>query len=233
MKSPPQGGTVKSQSPQLEITPELFQRQMEWLKRRGYQTVSLKQALGTPVELPARPLVLTFDDGTLDFWQHARPVLAACGFRATLFVVTGYVGGQSDWDRDLGEPARPLMSWGQLAELQRGGFEIGSHTHSHRPLTELSEDEARSELVQSRRLLKRELGAAPEFLAYPRGFYRPEHMRLARAAGYLGACAVILRWRDLLRCDAFALRRMPIKGNEPMSRFKLRLRLSRAVPLVA
>ena len=94
----------------------------------GYETVSLGRALGLAGEapLPQRPLVLTFDDGTLDFWEHARPVLDLHGFSATLFVVTGHVGGESGWDRDLDEPDRPLMSWDQLRELDRAGYEIGS-----------------------------------------------------------------------------------------------------------
>jgi peptidoglycan/xylan/chitin deacetylase (PgdA/CDA1 family) len=121
------------------------------------------------------------------------------------------------------------MSWDQIRQLHRDGFEIGSHTHSHRPLTELSDEAARSELDRSRQTLADELGAAPQFLAYPRGFYADRHKRLARETGYAGACAVILRWRDLWRSDPFALKRMSVKGFESMFRFRLRLALCRLV----
>ena len=221
----------RSRSPQLEISAALFERQLGDLKRRGYQTVSLRQAFSAPEPLPPRPIVLTFDDGTLDFWQQARPLLEARGFRATLFVVTGGVGGASVWDRDLGEPARPLMSWTQLRELEQAGYEIGSHTDTHRLLPGLSAADALEELVESRRRLEQELGVAADFLAYPRGAYRAEHLELARRAGYRGACAVILRGRDLLRSKLFALQRMPIKGTESMARFRARLRLARWVPI--
>ncbi len=232
------GRASASRSPQLEITPELFERQLALLARAGYRTASLARVVGlgsggaadaASVPPAAKSIVLTFDDGTLDFWEHARPALERHGFTATLFVVTGHAGGQSSWDRDLGEPDRPLMGWEQLRALHAAGFEIGSHTHTHRPLTDLSDDEARLELERSRRALADELGLAPKFLAYPRGRYDARHKRLAREAGYAGACAVILRWRDLRHADRYALRRMTIKGQESMLRFRLRLALCRWV----
>jgi peptidoglycan/xylan/chitin deacetylase (PgdA/CDA1 family) len=227
----PKGVPSSSRSPQLEITPELFGRQMAMLSRAGYRPVPLGRAVraGGDEAPPRRSIVITFDDGTLDFWEHAKPILARHGFTATLFVVTGQVGGHSAWDRELGEPDRPLMSWDQIRQLHRAGFEIGSHTHTHRPLTELTEAEVRSELDRSRRTLADELGAVPQFLAYPRGFYTDRHKRLAREAGYAGACAVILRWRDLWRSDPYALKRMSVKGDESMFRFRMRLALCRLV----
>jgi peptidoglycan/xylan/chitin deacetylase (PgdA/CDA1 family) len=125
------------------------------------------------------------------------------------------------------------MSWAQLAALQRCGFEIGSHTHAHRLLTQLDPEAARFELMESRRVLERELGAAPEFLAYPGGRFNVEHQRMARSAGYGGACAVILGWRDLSDSQRFALRRMTIKGTESMAGFRLRLLLARWVRIAA
>jgi peptidoglycan/xylan/chitin deacetylase (PgdA/CDA1 family) len=220
-----------SRSPQLEMTAALFDRQMALLHRAGYRAVSLGRALGLDGDaaLGRRALVLTFDDGTLDFWDQAKPVLDKHGFTATLFVVSGHVGGRSTWDLDLGEPDRPLLSWDQLRELHRAGFEIGSHTHTHRPLTELSDGDVRSELDRSRRVLEEQLGVAPRFVAYPRGLYDERHKRLARESGYAGACAVILRWRDLWRSDRYELKRMTVKGVESMLRFRLRLGLCRLV----
>jgi len=187
--------------------------------------VSLSRALGDG-PLPERPIVISFDDGTADFWHHARPALAEHGFTATLFVVTGHVGGESSWDAALGEPARRLMGWDQIGELHRAGHEIGSHTHRHRVLTELSDDEVRDQLKASRDTLAERLGRPPEFVAYPRGFYEPRHKSLAREAGYRGACAVTLKLGDVWSADSYELKRMPIKGTESMLRFRLRLWLA-------
>lgn len=226
-----QGTDSTSLSPQLEIAPELFQRQMSYLHRKGYRTVSLSQALA-PEErrrLPDRPVVITFDDGTLDFWEHGRPALERLGFTATLFVVTGRVGGVSDWDRALGEPERPLMNWEQIEKLHRAGFEIGSHTETHRPLTGLNDEQVREEMVRSRETIFAKLGVAPNLLAYPRGFYHARHKRLARESGYWGACSVILGWRDLRRSDDYELKRMTVKGTESMWKFKARLALAQRI----
>ena len=73
------------------------------------------------------------------------------------------------------------------------------------------------------------LGSPPDFLAYPRGRYADRHMRLAREAGYTGACSVILGWGDLGRSGRYDLRRMTIKGTESLLRFRLRLGLCRLV----
>ncbi len=221
-----------SRSSQLEITPHVFELQMKYLKDKKYQTVPLQEAVFPENEsdLPSKPIVITFDDGTLDFWEFARPVLQKYGFNAVLFIVTGYVGKESTWDKHLGEPPRPLMSWDQIAELHRAGFEIGSHTHTHRSLTELTDREACLELKESREVLMDKLGTNPEYLAYPRGFYEARHKQMAREAGYNGACAVILKWRDLLHSDRFELKRMTIKGTESINRFGLRLQLSKVIP---
>lgn len=225
----PKGQTSSSRSPQLEITPERFAEQMALLAESGFRTIALGEWLrGSRADDP-KSIVLSFDDGTADFWEHARPVLKRHGFSATLFVVSGHVGGRSDWDRDLGEPARPLMDWKQLRELQEQGFEIGSHTDTHRPLTELEDTQAALQLNRSRATLTQQLGREAELLAYPRGFFADKHKQMAREAGYRGACAVILGWNDLRVGERFAIRRMTIKGRESMARFKLRLALTRAV----
>jgi len=229
----PAGRQSDSCAPRFEITPPLFARQMRMLEQHGFQAVTLSTALDAAKrrELPARHIAITFDDGTADFWEHARPILKEHGFVATLFVVTGQVGGHNQWDHHLGEPRRSLLSWDQLRALQAEGHEIGSHTHTHPRLPGLSDEAVRQELAGSLETLRSELGAAPRQLAYPYGAFLPHHRQLAREVGYASASATILGWRDLMGADRFGLRRMPIKGTESMLRFRLRLQLAGAVLL--
>mgnify|MGYP006434155271 CR=1 FL=1 len=207
-----------SRSPQLEIAPEFFEHQIRCLHERGYRSVSLNAALSDEPAIvrPPRSIVLTIDDGTLDFWTFGRPILEKYGFTALIFVVTGCVGTESRWDRHLYEPPRPLMTWDQIINLHRAGFEIGSHTHTHRNLTELDDRTAWSEIADSKKVLTEKLGVSPKFIAYPRGLYHATHKEMARKAGYLGACAVVFRWKDLAHSDIFELKRMTIKGAESM-----------------
>jgi peptidoglycan/xylan/chitin deacetylase (PgdA/CDA1 family) len=225
------GSRSQSRSPQLEITPAAFDAQLALLHSRGYRTVPLRAIVDPEARarLPERAIVITFDDGTRDFVEHARPALVRHGFTATLFIVAGRVGGTSDWDTALGEPARPLLSWGDVVDLHRAGFEIGSHGLTHRPFTTLDDDAAREEAVRSREVLAARLGTAPDLFAYPRGFYRARHKAIVREAGYRGACAVVLGWRDLRGADAYALKRLTVKGHESLLLFRLRLALARLV----
>lgn len=222
-----EGEPSLSRSPQLEITPERFDRQMQQLVELGYTTVRLMDAFGPHRKpLPEKPIVVTFDDGTRDFLEHAHPVLMRHGLRATLFVVTGHVGGTSSWDADLGEPERELMTWDEIARLHGEGYEIGSHTNTHRTFPELLDAEVREELTRSREAILQHVGEAPHFLAYPRGFFRDRQKRLVREAGYWGACAVTLSWKDLRSSDDYELQRMTVKGDESTLRFRLRLLLA-------
>ncbi len=215
-----------SRSPQLEITPERFAEQIEELIARGYRPTTLGRTLAAEPGTTPRPIAITFDDGTADFFEHARPVLLRHDARATLFVVTDRVGESSDWDADVGEPARPLMTWDQLRTLDEEGFEIESHTARHTMLTRLTADEIARDLEASRATLTRELGHPPRFLAYPRGAWSVEHLSQVRASGFDAACAVILGWSDLATTDRYALKRMTVKGDEGLGRFRLRVRMA-------
>lgn len=229
----PSASSSPDRSHHLEITPEMFTQQMRFLKRWGYQTVPLKAILGTENgdRLPPKPVVITFDDGTSDFWEFGKPILEKYGFTATLFIVTGHVGGKSDWDRHLGIPPQPLMGWEQIITLHKAGFEIESHTHTHKPFTTLSHGDVLRELTTSREILADRLGTSPDFVAYPRGYYHARHRKMVRETGYMGACAVVLGVRDLFRSDPFGLKRIMIMRKTSLSQFWLRLRLAGVIPL--
>jgi peptidoglycan/xylan/chitin deacetylase (PgdA/CDA1 family) len=162
----------------LTVHPGDFARQMRWLKRQGYRTVTQPQlfaALLRGKPLGRRPIMITFDDGYRDAFYRAAPVLSRLGMRATAYVVTGRI---VDGDRHF-------LSWGLIRGLERRGVEIGSHTVFHRDLTQLSDREALRELVRSRRALERGLCHPVPWLAYPFGAYDTRVERLARLAGYV------------------------------------------------
>jgi peptidoglycan/xylan/chitin deacetylase (PgdA/CDA1 family) len=132
-----------------------------------------------------KKLVLTFDDGTRDFLEYALPVLQEFNFSATLFIVTGMVGGMRAWS-DL--PPVPIMSADELRSLQAMGFTIGAHTVSHRRLSSLNDDEAREEIALSKQTLGDLLGAPVGWFAYPYLAENDQTRALVREAGYAGAC---------------------------------------------
>ena len=200
----------------VAVSREQFLRQMSFLAGRGFSVIPLStlcRQWSTGGELPARPVVLTFDDGYRNTLVDGVPVLTRFGFTATIFVVSAYVGAMNDWPTQPSwVPRLPLLEWDELRELSRQGFEIGSHTETHARLRGLPADRQDREIVGSRQTLEDRLGTAVNSLAYPYGEWDDCSRRLA-SAQYEIACGTRLRsgkppddLLDLPRIDACYLR---------------------------
>lgn len=158
---------------------DLFARQMDALKAYGYHTITLQDFMNYRdglADLPERPIILTFDDGYLDVYTQAIPILRDRGMVATLFIPTGLIGetdqGRQDnaWDPPEAGYLAPHMVWSpELATLYQEGFEIEAHTISHPHLSELSKGEAEREITESRTEIQRRLGSHAVFFSYPFG----------------------------------------------------------------
>ena len=176
----------------LTVGIEQFERQMG-LIRRHCKVLSLQEVLDCRV-IPAsrEPLVcVTFDDGYLDNYSNAVPILVRNEVPAAFFVSTGIVGTQRPFPHDLrrGNPPIPAMDWNHLRMMRDQGFAIGSHTVNHVDCARESEDVVWSELTCSRDRLRRELGLRDVILGYPYGgrqHMTPERLDLVRQAGYAG-----------------------------------------------
>ena len=138
----------------VTVSPATFRAQMSWLARHGYRSVGADDlaAFLEGQALPAKSVMITFDDGYLDNWVHAHPVLAELGLSATLFVVTGWLGdgpvrpyaGQREtppacpdhrtcMERIRADAADEVMlRWSEVEAMRAAGtFEFHSHTHTH------------------------------------------------------------------------------------------------------
>jgi len=137
------------------------------LLSRWFRPMDPRSLAGPPADWSSEPTcLLTFDDGYLDVWQHAVPLVEARGWRAAMFVTTSQVGLVEE------HPSRGAlahMSWGHLRELQARGHVVGSHCHTHRDMSRLPVEAVRAEVSTARRCLQRELGPGPVPLAYPYG----------------------------------------------------------------
>ncbi|MGE5269129.1 MAG: polysaccharide deacetylase family protein [Thiohalocapsa sp.] len=168
------------------VSPAAFRQQMEFLRAQGYRSISLDEwarciASGQAPEPPC--CIITFDDGYRNILQNALPVLTKTGFKATVFVVTGRVGGVADWDRAYGEPV-DLLDWDELRLWQQQGHAIGSHCVLHRNLQELSDTEIVADGREARAALQRQLGRDVRAIAYPWGLSDERVRRLLVDSGY-------------------------------------------------
>ena len=188
----------------LAITPSDFSTQMAYLINNGYIPITpdeLDLGLSGELELPEKPVLITFDDGYVDNYTNAFPILKGYGIRATIFVVPAFVGKQN------------YLTWEQLQEMIQNGINIQSHTLNHMKLEELPDDEIRSELLNSKIMLEENLGQTVNYLAYPTGTYNLHIAGIAKDVGYKGAYTIKYGGVDL-GSNMYALERVPIFQTE-------------------
>jgi peptidoglycan/xylan/chitin deacetylase (PgdA/CDA1 family) len=174
----------------VTVSPERFDRQMRWLRRRGLRGVSMRDLLQGRGN--GRGLVgLTFDDGYADFLAHAVPVLQSYGFTATVFPIAGLLGGDNTWDEK--GPRKPLMTAEQVRDAASAGMEIGSHGLRHLSLVSAGDEELAAEAGESRRILREVSGQEVGGFCYPYGHVDGRVVDRVRAAGYAYGCAI---WRS-------------------------------------
>lgn len=207
----------------LLVHPRRFRSQMKWLKRIGYQGLSLRDAMPyVRGEKTGKVAAITFDDGFLNVLENAAPVLAECGFTATNYCVANQVGGSNVWDQPLGVPKTPLMSVTQMREWTALGHEIGAHTLDHVHLARTPDDEARRQIAQSKTALEDMLGTEVTNFCYPYGENNPLHRAMVREAGFETATTTVLG-RTGPTHDPFGLPRIAIRRRDIWFKFLNRL----------
>ncbi|MFN8473416.1 MAG: polysaccharide deacetylase family protein [Anaerolineae bacterium] len=202
-----------------------FAQQMAYLLNARYHVISVAELVRryqANEPLPARSVAITIDDGYLDNLTVAYQVLRRQGFPATIFAVSGALGGCNNWDPDGTLAGRPLLSLPNLQAMQRGGIEIGAHTRTHPALTTLGPERLRDEVEGSRADLERGLGVPVATFSYPHGRYNAAVAAAVARAGYLAGFTVE-EGVNTLDTDRYALRRIEVFGTDTLPTFALKL----------
>lgn len=194
-----------------------FREQMEVLAR--HRVVGIDQAVDELAAGDARQkVVVTFDDGFADVADAALPILTERGLPFTLYLATAYVGGQMHWDGSTAKASGPALTWDQLGELAASPLcTIANHTHTHARPEALTPDE----LDRCTWEIETRLGVVPRHFAYTWGIpvprMEPELRARFRSAatGRLG--------RNLPGADPMRLRRIPVRGSDPLPFFEAKL----------
>ena len=159
----------------LVVPPEEFKKQMQYLHNEGYHSITLDELydyVTKGTELPDKPVLITFDDGYIDNYQHAMPILKEYNMKATLFMISGSVGENR------------FVGLEQLKEMQANGIDIQSHTVNHKDLRHMSLQQARDELVSSKAVLEDSMKHPVGYIAYPGGFTNKDIDTIAEESGY-------------------------------------------------
>ncbi len=204
------------------VTPEQFEEQLQYLKDSGYYSATWDDwltALTTRQPLPGRAIMLTFDDGYSDFYEHAWPLLKQYGFTATVFLVAGQIGQTNIWDWAYGEELS-LMNWDMIQELSSSGIYFGAHSVTHLPLTSLSIEDAVRELAISRTILEGAINKKIKAFAYPYGATDEAIAHLAGACGYIAGLTCDSRL-STFKDNPMLLPRKEVRGTDNLQQFIL------------
>lgn len=202
----------------LTMTTPDFDTQMKYLHDNGYHTITpaqLKAYLTEDAPLPDKPVMLTFDDGYIDNYVHAWPILKKYDMTATIFIITGLV----DKPR--------YLSWDNIQKMSAAGISFGDHTVSHKPLSSLNTQQIQYEITASKTQLENHLGKTVDFIAYPEGSYDDRVESAVKAVGYTGGFTVNAG-RVFHGDDVGALNRVAVfeSGQSTFRHFYIRLMLS-------
>jgi peptidoglycan/xylan/chitin deacetylase (PgdA/CDA1 family) len=197
----------------ITTSPENFKRQISGLAKAGFNSLTADQFAGflqgEPV--PEKSILLTFDDGYLDNYVYAHPVLEQYGMHALLFIITGLIGfgpPRAFQGQAVNLPFTPthkeakalmfshdkdqvMLRWSEIEIMRNSGtFEFHSHTHTHERWDllpggdEIKNNKMADDLAMSRLTLKRHLGDVSDHLCWPQGYFDTDYIELANKAGF-------------------------------------------------
>jgi peptidoglycan/xylan/chitin deacetylase (PgdA/CDA1 family) len=192
------------------VRPDRFEDQIKLLRDWEYTSIStelLVKAITQGAKLPPRPVIITFDDGHLDNYTTAFPIMQKYSFTGVLYIVGKY----------LGTPG--YMNSDQIIEMYHAGWEVGSHSMSHPDTTILEPEQQRYEIVESRKFLQDILGLPILTFAYPFGAEDRAATDYAHFAGYIAAMGATGFTSDQGSSNLYVLQRMEVKGQDDVKTF--------------
>jgi peptidoglycan/xylan/chitin deacetylase (PgdA/CDA1 family) len=204
---------------------EAFGAQLDLIREAGLAIVPASVAARMPG--PGKAVAVTFDDAYQSVVTEALPEMDARGVTATVFAVAGFVGDVSRWDVRLARRPFRHASWTQMRNLAERGFEIGSHTVSHRDLTRLKRKDLRYELAVSKRMLEDHIGCGVTAVSYPFGRFSACVIEEALEAGYTQGFTSVPR----VPGDPMAVGRMSVYSLDDANSMRRKLGLARGYAL--
>ena len=190
---------------EYDITPELLEKQLAYLKQNGFTAITLDELAGdiaAGTTFPhQKPIVLTFDDGWRNQYRYAFPLLKKYHLTATFYIYTNPIG------------KKHYLSWDEIKEMDKAGMTIADHTLSHPYFKTISLEQIKTEVTESKKILEQELGKPVLHFASPFGYSNEAIRGILKDAGYKTARTTykgiyhtkddLLRLRGILISDNF------------------------------
>lgn len=168
----------------LSVTPDKFLAQMQYLADNGHTPIdfyTLSRAIANQEPLPEKPVILTFDDGYLDNYENAYPILQAFGFVGNFFIPTEFI--------DNGRVG--YMDWQMIEEMAAAGHRFEPHARTHPDLRERENDFLIWEILGPQETLAAHIGYTPRYFSYPSGRYDANVLAMVERLDYWGAVTTV------------------------------------------
>lgn len=195
----------------LSVTPEDFHTQMQYLADNGYSPIDfydLSLAITNKLELPLKPVIITLDDGYVDNYVQAFPILQEFGFTATFFVVTEFI--------DMNQTG--YLTWDMVEEMAAAGMRIESHSRTHPDLRAQPRDYLIWQILGSQETIAAHIGYTPRYFSYPAGQYDDDTVSILQDLDFWGAVTTAGgKWHGFE--NRYTWTRLRVRNTTPLAEF--------------
>jgi len=192
----------------LSVTPENFERQMRYLKDKGFNVIPLDELVAgikNKRRFAHNTVIITIDDGCENNFTYAFPVLKKYAFPATIFLITNRIGTNA-----------AFLSWDEVKEMSKYNISFGGHTKNHVYLPSVDKkDVLWDEIAGCKKAIEEHVGTPVDYFCYPFGGFTEEAKRLVKKAGFKGACTTNHGFAILDRIGLYELPRISVRNGNP------------------
>jgi peptidoglycan/xylan/chitin deacetylase (PgdA/CDA1 family) len=202
----------------ISVTPESFDRQLSYIKAKGYKVISLAElveGIKSNKRFNRKTVVITFDDGRKDNYTYGLATLKKYRFPVMIFLAANEVNNKPDF-----------LTWDEVRAMMIYNVSFGAHTKNHVYLGSIGSDETlRDEIVGSKELIEKNINAPVQHFSYPYGAFNENVKRIVKESGYKGACTTNIgsgRFNE----DIYAIKRIRVKNSDTIKPFHFWAKLS-------
>lgn len=202
----------------LFVSPQNFARQMDYLKSKDYEVLSLDElveGVKNNREFGHKSVVITIDDGYKDNYIYAYPILKQYNFSATIFIIANFIGNKEDF-----------MSWDEVMVMSKDNISFGGHTKNEVYIPSIKEKQILwEETAGCKKLIESKIKSPVDYFCYPTGGFTQEAKQVLKKTGYKAACTTNRGFVELNK-DVFELKRVKITNSDMTKPFNFWVKLS-------